>query len=125
MSRSDPGVKNPQLVFGRIHENDAHSDSFVDVDHFGVSDERLSITGNYKFKRTIQGKGAWSVHVATLAADFGHSSHNTGCTPRFEELGNGKDGITRYSALNAVSCVQSCFQIREFRLCSLAAACLI
>src|SRR5580698_7757912 len=107
MSRSDPGVKDSQLLFGRIYENDAHSNSFVHVDYLGIRDKGFSIAGNDQFQRTIQGKGAWGVHVASLAAHFGHSSHNASCAPRFEELGNGKNGITRNSALDARSCVQT------------------
>jgi len=107
VTRSEPGVENSHLVLGRIHKKDPHSDSFVNVDHLAIGYESLFIAGDDDFEWTIKGKGTRGVHVASLAADFGHSPHDARRTPSFEDFRDGKDGIARYCALNAICCIQT------------------
>jgi hypothetical protein len=101
-SISEPGVEDFQLFFGRIDEYDAHADPLVYVDHLAIRDEGFVVAGDDDPQRGVHGKRVRGVHVASLAADFRHPSHDTHGAAGFDEFRDGQDGITRYRALRAV-----------------------
>ena len=96
-----------QLFLGRIHKKNAHADSLVHVENLAVRQEIFIIAGDDDRKRAINGKGAWGIYVASLAANLGHSSYDAHVACRFRKFRDGQDGITRYRAFTGIRPAQT------------------